>query len=152
MNRYASPIPPDEKAKAWRRRRQGRIVLAVVGIAATIAVLAPEWLRSLWSRDICPTEVTERGETAGVTWDIARSDCADRTVWQMRIVPQKGVSTLVYEAEGGPLPRRWRQTGFQGTVVLAAPLVSGESEIGLKLDLKGRPEKPIRVKSGQRID
>lgn len=146
-------IPRDDSSKAWRRRRQGRIVLVLVGIAATVAVVAPEWLRSFWARDFCPTEVTQSGEASGIRWEVARSECAaDRVVWQLRIVPPKGVSTLVYEAEGGPLPRAWRQEGFNGTVVLAAPLVTGESELDLKLDVKSRPAKPIRVKEGRRVE
>ena len=153
MTEPVMKIPPDPTSAAWRRRRQGRLVLLAVGLVATVAVVAPEWLRSFWSRDLCPTTVTDSGEAAGVRWEVARSDCsAERTVWQLRIVPPKGVSTLVYEAEGGPLPRGWRQNGFQGTVVLAAPLVDGESELGLTLDVKSRPAKPIRVKDGRRID
>lgn len=143
----------DRDVPGASRRRTGRIVLLVIGLAALAAVFAPEMLRSRWARDLCPTEITDRGEVAGVVWEVARSTCAaDRVVWQLRIVPPKGVSTLVYEAETGPAPSRWQQAGFAGRVILAAPLATGENELAVDLDLKGRPLSPIRVKAGRRIE
>lgn len=137
----------------FRRRRSGRILLVLVGIAALVAILGPDLLRKWMARDLCPTEVTASGREGEVAWDVARSTCdAGRVVWQLRIVPAKGVSTLAYEAEGGPAPAFWRQVGFAGEVHLAAPLASGETVLPMTLDLKGRPMKPIRARAGQRID
>jgi len=136
-----------------RTTRRGRRVLIAIAVAAIALVGGLQLLRNHLLADLCPTTVTARGETDGVSWDVARSDCAGgRTVWQLRIVPQKGVSTLVYEAEGGPLPLGWNQTGFTGTLALAAPL-DGETSavLPVPLDVKGRPIAPLRVRDGRRL-
>ncbi len=145
--------PTEPASKQFQRRRSGRIVLVLVGIGALVAMVAPDLMRKWMARDFCPTEVTARGEEGGVAWDVARSTCAPgRIVWQLRVVPAKGVSTLAYEAEGGPAPAFWRQTGFSGEVHLAEPLASGETVLPMILDLKGRPMKPIRARAGARVD
>lgn len=136
-----------------RRRRRGRILLLVIGVAALAAMASPVAVRWWLTRDLCPTDVTSRGESEGVGWDVARSTCPEgRIVWQLRVVPSKGVSTLAYEAVGGPAPAGWRQTGFSGVVTLTAPLETGETTFPLALDVKGRPLKPVHVVSGRRID
>lgn len=136
-----------------RRRKRSRIILVGIVLAAVAAMAVPSVMRMWMARDICPNEVTARGGEGGVSWDIGRSTCdGGRIVWQLRIVPAKGVSIAVYEAEGGPAPADWRQSGFTGEVRLSAPLASGETVLPVTLDLKGRPLKPIRVKDGRRLD
>lgn len=136
-----------------RRRGRGRIILVGIVVAAVAAIALPSAMRMWMARDICPNQVTARGGEGGVSWDVGRSTCdGGRIVWQLRIVPAKGVSTAVYEAEGGPAPAGWRQSGFTGEVLLAEPLASGETVLPVTLDLKGRPLKPIRAKDGRRLD
>lgn len=145
--------PEERRSEQTRRRRRGRVVLVAIGIAAVAAIAAPSLIRGWMMRDLCPTEVTARGEVDGAAWDVARSTCeAGRIVWQLRIVPAKGVSTLVYEAEGGPAPASWSQSGFRGEVRLAAPLGDGTTVLPVKLDVRGRPLKPVRVRQGSRVD
>lgn len=136
-----------------RRRRRGRRVLIAIAVAGLALVGGLQLLRNHLLADLCPTTVTARGENDGVSWDVARSDCdGGRTVWQLRIVPQKGVSTLVYEAEGGPLPLGWRQTGFTGTLTLTAPLdADTAATYPVPLDVKGRPIAALRARDGHRL-
>lgn len=134
------------------RRRNRAIILGVVAVAL-VAMAAPSLMRRVMERDLCPNTETGRGEEGGVSWSVIRADCGGgRLVWQLRIVPAKGVSTVAYEAEGGPAPAGWRQKGFDGEVLLAEPLASGETRLPLTIDLKGRPVKPIRVAAGRRVD
>ncbi len=134
-------------------QRRGRLVLMVVGVAAVVAIAVPTAITSWYSRDFCPTEVTARGTSDGAAWDVARSTCdGGRIVWQLRVVPAKWVSTLVYEAEGGPAPAGWSQSGFDGEVRLVEPLSTGETTLAVRIDVKGRPLKPIRVRQGTRLD
>ncbi|TBW38475.1 hypothetical protein EYW49_09410 [Siculibacillus lacustris] len=135
-----------------RRRRRGRWWLAAFVVAAAALTIAPSLIRDRLARDLCPATVTTRGVSDGAAWEVARSDCgAGRVVWQLRIVPSKGVSTLVYEAEGGPAPTAWTQSGLTGRIDLAAPF-DGNATISVPLDLKGRPTTPIRVVEGRRIE
>ena len=135
------------------KRRRGRVVLVAIVVVAAAAVAVPTGLKRWYARDFCPTEVTATGSSDGTAWDVARSTCdGGRIVWQLRIVPAKGVSTLVYEAEGGPVPLGWSQAGLSGEVRLAQPLASGETTLAVKIDVKGRPSKPIHVKQGTRVD
>jgi hypothetical protein len=135
------------------RRGRGRRTLIAIAIATVALVGGVQWLRTRLLADLCPATVTAQGASDGVGWDVARSDCeGGRTVWQLRIVPQKGVSTLVYEAEGGPLPLGWTQTGFAGTLALASPL-DGDTlaTYAVPLDVKGRPLAPLRARDGHRL-
>jgi hypothetical protein len=131
--------------------RQGAALLAIVGVAVIILAAPP--LLSLWmERDQCPSEVTSHGFTGKGRWEIARSDCGDGRIRdQLRIVPPKGGMVLVYEAEGGPAPLSWTQTGTTGRLELARPL-AGETvpTIDLPLDKKGYPAAPILVRDGRR--
>ncbi len=141
----------DEKIEG--RAHRGRFVLVAIGLAALAALVGLPLLRDHLARDLCPATVTARGTSDGAAWDIARSDCGGgRVVWQLRIVPSKGVSTLVYEAEGGPEPHGWTQVGFVGTLQLASPL-DGESlaAYAVPLDVKGRPLAAIRARDGRRL-
>ncbi len=148
MNTSDSINDPDRA-----RRRRGHIVLVAIGLAMVTAMAVPGLMRRWMTRDVCPSELTARGEANGVSWEVTRATCdAGRIVWQLRIVPAKGVSTPAYEAEGGPAPASWHQTGFAGEIRLAEPLASGETTLPMPLDLKGRPLKPIRVAAGRRID
>ncbi|MCE1235706.1 MAG: hypothetical protein LWW93_05045 [Hyphomicrobiales bacterium] len=141
------------KAAEPGRGRQRLILLAILGVAATVLAAPP--LLQLWmTRDLCPTEVTAHG-FAGKSgrWEIARSDCgAGRIVHQLRIVPPKSWSVLVYESERGPLPISWSQEGFVGKLELDRPL-DGEANLVLDvpLDAKGRPKAPIVVRDGHRV-
>jgi len=135
------------------RRRRGRRLLLILGLFALVALAGP-WLVRAWiARDLCPTVVTKSGDADGTRWEIARSDCGDgRIVHQLRIVPPKGYSTLVYETEGGSLPLGWTQSGFVGKLELDHPLV-GESDVVLDvpLDPKGRPKTVLHVRAGKRV-
>lgn len=124
-------------------RRRGRAVLFGFVAAAVLLTVGPPLLRGRLARDLCPSEITGRGSSDGVVWETSRADCgAGRLVLQLRIVPPKGVSTLVYSTEDGPAPIGWTQTGLVGTLHLAAPL-DGRDEIAVPLDPKGRPLEPI---------
>lgn len=135
------------------KRRRNRIVLIGVGLGLVLVAAAPSLVEMWASRDVCPYVVTTSGETQGVRWEVVRSDCgAGRIVHQMRIVPPKGYSNLVYETEGGSLPVSWSQAGFLGKLELDHPL-EGEADIVLDvpLDAKGRPKSVIRVRAGRRL-
>ena len=143
----------EEIAKGTRRRRFGRFALVGFGLLALAVLAGPPALRAWIERDLCPTVVTRSGDSDGTRWEIARSDCGGgRVVHQLRIVPPKGWSTLVYETEGGSLPVSWSQSGFVGKLELDHPL-EGEADLVLDvpLDLKGRPKAPIRVRAGHRL-
>jgi hypothetical protein len=105
------------------RRRQKLILLAIIAVAA-IVLAAPPVLKLWMERDLCPTEVTNHGFVSkGGRWEISRADCgAGRIVHQLRIVPPKSWSVLVYEVEGGPMPVGWSQEGFVGRIELDRPL------------------------------
>lgn len=135
------------------RRSRGRRILIGIAVVAVALVAGLQVLRMQLLAGLCPATVTSRGTSDGVTWDVARSDCdGGRTVWQLRIVPQKGVSTLVYEAEGGPLPLGWTQAGFTGTLQLASPIDGDDRAVyAVPLDVKGRPVAPLRVRDGHRL-
>lgn len=138
---------------ARSRRRQKLILLAIIAVAA-ITLAAPPLLKVWMERDLCPSDVTNHGFVGkGGRWEISRADCgAGRIVHQLRIVPPKGWSVLVYEAEGGPLPVSWDQAGFVGKLALERPLV-GETTttLDIPLDPKGRPKAPVLVKEGRRV-
>ncbi|NLH81693.1 MAG: hypothetical protein GX458_12715 [Phyllobacteriaceae bacterium] len=143
----------DEFAKDARRRRFGRFALVGFGLLALAVLAGPPALRAWIERDLCPTVVTKSGDADGTHWEIARSDCGGRRiVHQLRIVPPKGWSTLVYETEGGSLPVSWSQAGFIGKLELDHPL-EGEADLVLDvpLDAKGRPKAAIRVRAGRRL-
>lgn len=143
----------EEIAKDTRRRRFGRFALVGFGLLALAVAAGPPALRAWIERDRCPTVVTRSGDADGTRWEIARSDCGGgRIVHQLRIVPPKGWSTLVYETEGGSLPVSWSQAGFVGKLELDHPL-EGEADLVLDvpLDVKGRPKAPIRVRAGHRL-
>lgn len=135
------------------RRRRGRRWLVALGLLAVVLLGGPPLLRAWMTRDLCPTVVTKSGDADGTHWEVARSDCGGgRIVHQLRIVPPKGWSTLVYETEGGSLPVGWTQSGFLGKLELDHPLV-GESDVVLDvpLDPKGRPKSVLHVKAGRRV-
>lgn len=143
---------PDE-IEDTRRRRRGRIALIAFAVLALLVAASPS-LIDLWvSRDRCPAIVTASGESDGTRWEVSRADCgAGRIVHQLRIVPPKGWSTLVYETEGGSLPVGWSQAGFVGKLELDHPL-QGEADvvIDVPLDAKGRPKTVIRIRAGRRL-
>ncbi len=134
--------------------RRSRIVLVAILAVAAIVLAAPPLLRAWLESDLCPSEVTTHGFTGKVgRWEVARSDCgAGRIVHQLRIVPPKGWSVMVYEVENGPLPVSWTQVGFVGRLELDRPLV-GETAtvIEMPLDAKGRPKAPLLVRDGRRV-
>jgi len=136
------------------RRRQKLILLAIIAVAAII-LASPPLLRLWMERDLCPSEVTNHGFVGkGGRWEISRADCGGgRIVHQLRIVPPKGWSVLVYETEGGPLPVNWTQSGFVGRIELDRPL-AGETvpAIEVPLDPKGRPKAPVTVRNGRRVE
>jgi hypothetical protein len=146
MDDVATPQPA-------RSRRRGRLILIGIGILALLGIFGPMAVRAWIARDLCPTVVTRSGMSDGARWEVARSDCGDgRIVHQLRIVPNKGWSTLVYETTGGALPVSWSQEGFLGKLELDHPL-EGEASLVLDvpLDIKGRPKEIIRVKAGRRL-
>lgn len=133
----------------------GRSRLIVLGLLAAAAALiaGPALVRAWMERDLCPAVVTRSGDSDGTRWEVARSDCGGgRIVHQLRIVPSKSWSTLVYETEGGALPVSWSQSGFLGKLELDHPL-EGEADVVLDvpLDAKGRPKEVIRVRAGRRL-
>jgi hypothetical protein len=134
------------------RRRRGRLALIGFGLLVVMVAAAPS-LIDLWaSRDLCPSQPITSGSSDGARWEISRADCGGgRIVHQLRIVPPKGWSTLVYETEGGSLPVSWSQSGFVGKLELDHPL-EGEAAfvLDVPLDVKGRPKAPIRVRAGRR--
>jgi hypothetical protein len=134
------------------RRRQKLVLLSLIAVAA-ITLAAPPLLRIWLEKDLCPTEVTSHGFAGkGGRWEISRADCgAGRIVHQLRIVPPKGWSVVVYEAEGGPMPVSWDQAGFVGKLGLDRPL-EGETSgvVEVPLDGKGRPKAPVLVRDGRR--
>ena len=135
-------------------RRRGRIGLIAIGIGFVAALAVPPLVRGWLARDLCPTVIETSGGQSGHRWEIARSTCeAGRVVHQLRVIPEKGVSTLVYEVEGGPLPIGWSQSGFVGKLELATPF-AGEANlvVDVPLDPKGRPKAPIRARDGRRLD
>ena len=134
------------------RRRQKLILLAIIAVAA-IVLTSPPLLRLWMERDLCPTEVTSHGFSPKARWEISRADCgAGRIVHQLRIVPPKGWSVLVYETEGGPLPVGWSQEGFVGRLELDRPLADAATPIvEVPLDPKGRPKAPVLVRDGRRL-
>lgn len=133
----------------WRQRAA---LLAVLAVAAVVLAAPP--ILSLWlDRDSCRSEVTSHGFTGKGRWEIARADCgAGRILDRLAIVPPKGGMALIYEAEGGPRPLSWTQTGSVGRLELSHPL-AGESAsvIELPLGKKGLPEAPIFVRDGRRV-
>ncbi|WP_333824185.1 hypothetical protein [Pinisolibacter sp.] len=133
----------------WRQRA---VLLAILGVAAFVLAAPP--ILSLWlDRDGCPSEVTSHGFTGKGRWEIARADCgAGRILHRLAIVPPKGGTALIYEAEGGPQPLSWTQTGSTGRLELSRPL-AGETAamIELPLNKKGLPEAPIFVRDGRRV-
>lgn len=135
------------------KRRRNRIVLIGIGIGLAILVAAPPLAVRWAERDLCPFVVTATGDSEGARWEVIRSDCGEgRIVHQLRIVPPKGYSNLVYETEGGSLPVSWSQSGFLGKLELDHPL---EGEAGVVLDVpldpKGRPKSVVRVRAGRRL-
>lgn len=134
--------------------RRSRIVLVLIIAVAVIVLAAPPLLRIWMERDLCPSEVTSHGFAGkGGRWEISRSDCGGgRIVHQLRIVPPKGWSVVVYEAEGGPLPVSWTQAGFVGTLGLVRPLAGeANASVEVALDGKGRPKAPVIVRDGRRV-
>lgn len=144
----------DTKAAGPGSNRRGRIVLLAILAVAGIVLAAPPLLRAWLERDLCPSEVLSHGFTGKVgRWEVARSDCGGgRIVHQLRIVPPKGWSVPVYEAENGPMPISWTQEGFVGRLELDRPLTGEASAvIDVPLDPKGRPKAPIFVRDGRRV-
>lgn len=134
--------------------RRSRIVLLAIIAVAAIVLAAPPVLKLWMERDLCPSEVTAHGMTGKIgRWEISRADCGGgRIVHQLRIVPPKGYSLPVYEAEGGPVPVSWAQEGFVGRLGLERPLAGETSAtIEVPLDVKGRPKAPIMVRDGRRV-
>lgn len=135
------------------KRRHGRILLVGLGLLGLLLLVGPSLYRLWIIRDLCPSVVTGSGDVDGTHWEVARSDCGGgRIVHQLRIIPPKGWSTLVYETEGGSLPVGWSQSGFVGKLELDHPLV-GESDLVLDvpLDAKGRPKSVLHVRAGRRV-
>ena len=134
--------------------RRSRIVLGLIIVVAAVVLAAPPLMKTWMERDLCPSEVTSHGFAGkGGRWEISRADCGGgRIVHQLRIVPPKGWSVPVYDAEGGPVPVSWEQTGFVGSLGLERPL-AGEATATLEvsLDGKGRPKAPIVVRDGRRV-
>ena len=133
-----------------------RLTLAAFAIAAAVFIAGPiVWIQ--WNaRDFCPAEIKAKGRSAGTDWEVARSDCGGEigVVWQVRIIPTKGVSNLAFEARGGgPEPVGYEQKGFEGKVLLAAaPPGETERSVGIRLDERGRPVAPVRFSGGKRVD
>lgn len=148
-----TPNAPDPAAG---NRTRNRIVVSAFGLAALIFILGPiAWIQ--WNaRDFCPAEVKAGGRSSGTDWEVTRSDCGAQVgvVWQLRIIPTKGVSHLAYEARaGGPEPVGYEQKGFEGTVRLAAPPPgAAEPSVVVKLDHRGRPEQAVRFAEGRRVE
>lgn len=135
-----------------RSNRASRIVLVLIIVVAFASLAVPPAVKMWLDRDACPTTVTTHGFAEKVRWEISRADCGGgRIVHQLRVIPPKGYSVLVYESDGGPLPTGWSQTGFVGTVTLDRA-IDGESTTALQvgLDPKGRPVAPILVRDGKR--
>jgi hypothetical protein len=133
----------------WRQRA---VLLAILAVAL-IVLAAPPILSLFLERDLCPSEVTSHGFTGKGRWEIARADCgAGRILDRLAIVPPKGGMALIYEAEGGPRPLSWTQTGSVGRLELSHPL-AGEAApvIEMPLNKKGLPEAPIFVRDGRRV-
>lgn len=135
------------------RLSRNRLIVISLVVMGLVLAITPFVIRAWITRDLCPTVVTRSGDVEGTRWEVARSDCGEgRIVHQLRIVPSKGYSTLVYETEGGSLPVGWSQAGFLGKLELDHPLV-GESDVVLDvpLDPKGRPKAVLRVRAGKRL-
>jgi hypothetical protein len=148
QDRMRGDMGAEEIAIGRRRGRRVLIAAAVAGLALTVGA---EWLGRRLARDFCPNEVVAHGTGGGTRWETSRADCgAGRIVLQLRVIPPKGVSTLVYSAEGGPAPIAWNQSGRSGTLTLAEP-IDGSDVLPVDLDPKGRPIAAIEVSHGRRI-
>ena len=135
--------------------RRNRIVIAAFAVAGLVFLVSPFAIRWWMTQDLCPTEIISHGRTGGTDWEIARSECGPEVgvVWQVRIIPTKGVSTPVYDARGGPEPIGYEQSGFDARVFLATPPEgSTETVIPIRLDMKGQAIAPVRFIDGKRKD
>ncbi len=139
-----------------KRKQRNRLMLAAFGACAVVFFVLPNALIWWGSRGLCPTTVTSHGTFDGTAWEVLRSDCGDAKseIWQMRVIPDRGYSTVVMESRGdGPRPVGWEQSGFEGTVILSKP-PAGETSmrIPVKLDPKGQPLGEVDFQNGVRHD
>jgi hypothetical protein len=150
-------------------RPGNRLVLIAFAVAALVFLIVPQIVTWWGMWNTCPYEVTSRGVADGTKWEVIRSICGpapsprsglasdpvaspgDRIIWQLRVIPDKGYSAVVMTALGWPQPLMWEQSGFVGTIVIAAP-AEGETatRFPIKLDPKGQPTETIEFVAGQR--
>lgn len=136
------------------QRFRNRMVVTVFGIAALVFLVGPFVVKWWGQRDFCPSIVTAKGRSSGTDWAVTKADCGPEVgvVWQVRIIPTKGVSNLAYDARGGPEPVSYEQSGFTGTIKLAnAPIGSSETTVAIAIGHGGRPVAPVRFQNGQRL-
>ena len=129
-----------------------RIVLLAFAAAAVVFIILPQAVIWWGARHACPSLVVKRGVSNSTAWEIIRNDCGGEIgdIWQLRVIPDKGYSTVVMESRGGPQPAGWEQSGFTGTVILAAPAAgTTETKFLIKLDPKGQPTGMIQFKDGK---
>lgn len=148
-------IGHEPSADAAQHRRRNRFMLTGFGVCAFVFLVLPTLMVWFGSLGVCPSTITQRGKTDGTAWEISRNDCGGPvgTVWQMRVIPDRGYSTVVLDSRGGPEPIGWEQSGFEGTVVLsAAPKGATSDRVILPLDPKGQPIGEVDFVDGERKD
>ena len=145
----------EPRGDAAGTRRRNRVMLAGFAICAFVFLVLPTLLVWVGSWGVCPSTITGRGTSDGTAWEISRNDCGGTvgTVWQMRVIPDRGYSAVVVDSRGGPEPVGWEQSGFEGTVILSAPPQGASSNrVILPLDPKGQPIGEVDVVNGERRD
>ncbi|MEJ1159031.1 hypothetical protein [Prosthecomicrobium sp. N25] len=145
----------EESAAARSTRFRNRLIVSAFALAALVFIIGPFVVVWWGSRDFCPAEVKAKGRSSGTDWEVTRSDCGAPVgvVWQVRIIPTKGVSSLAYEARGGPEPVGYEQKGFAGTITLAEPPKGAAGRtVGIELDPRGRPVAPVKFVEGARVE
>jgi hypothetical protein len=141
-----------ERAPNTAQRRRNRLILGVFAVAGRVFLVLPNALIWWGTRNVCPSTITGRGTFDGTAWEILKSDCDGAVVWQMRVIPDRGYSSVVMESRGGPEPIGWEQAGFEGTVVLSAPPVGeATARVIVKLDPKGQPLGEVDFRDGKRL-
>ncbi|MDR3495600.1 MAG: hypothetical protein P4L82_13465 [Ancalomicrobiaceae bacterium] len=146
-------------------RLGNRLVLMAFAVSALAFLIVPFVVQWWGISSACPYSVTSRGVSDGTKWEVIRSDCGPGPapgsgaverpgggiIWQLRVIPDRGYSAVVMTAGGRPEPVKWEQSGFTGTVVIAAP-AEGETatRFPIKLDPKGQPTEAVEFVDGKR--
>ena len=150
-------MTPESSTVDRSRRLRNRLVVSAFGAAALVFLVGPFVVRWYGTRDICRDVVVtakDRDRASGTDWEVSKSDCGPPVgiVWQLRIIPTKGISSLAYEArDGGQEPVGYEQKGFAGTIRLAGP-VGDATTVNIELDPRGRPVAPVKFVAGKRVE